>query len=100
MVAAGAHEHAEHGLDLASREPHRFSAFTPVSNDLALALRVADAEPMLTLVRGDLANERHATNDDLQKVAVEHVDHGAKNRERAGGGVVDHGVETSSPCPT
>ena len=69
---------------------HRFGALASVVEDLALALHVADAQAMLSLVRGDLADERHAARDDLQQVAVEHVDHRAQDGKRARSGVVDH----------
>ena len=43
----------------------------------ALPRRIANAEPVLTLIRGDLGDERHALGHDLQQVTIERVDHGA-----------------------
>ena len=90
VIPARSHEHAEHGLDLTAGQAHGFGAFATVLEDLPLALHIADTKAMLAFVRGDLADERHAAHDDLEQVAVEHVDHGAEHWKRARGSVVDH----------
>ena len=92
VVAARADEQPEDGLHLALGKAQLPRHAAAVVQQLRLATGVTDAERMLPLVLRDLADERHATGDDLQQVAVEHVDHGAKDGQRARGGfVVGHG---------
>src|SRR6188508_700938 len=99
MLAARAQQDAKHRLDLAARKPHRFGAVAAVFEDLALALHIADAKAVLALVRRDLTDERHPAHDDLEEVAVEHVDHGAQDGKRPRSGVVDHDSKLSATVP-